>query len=48
MASQPIGQQQSIRFGDDFELDVRTRSLRRGSHVVKLERIPAGDFGAAA
>ncbi len=40
MASQPIGQQQSIRFGDDFELDVRTRRLRRGSHVLKLERIP--------
>src|SRR5450755_2932667 len=40
MASQPIGLQQSIRFGDDFELDVRTRRLRRGSHVLKLERIP--------
>ena len=40
MASQPIGLQHSIRFGDDFELDVRTRRLRRGSHVLKLERIP--------
>ena len=35
-----FGLQQSIRFGDDFELDVRTRRLRRGSHVLKLERIP--------
>ncbi len=40
MASQPIGQQQSIRFGDDFELNVRTRRLCRGSHMLKLERIP--------
>jgi len=40
MASQPIGLQLPIRFGDDFELDVRTRRFRRGSHVLKLERIP--------
>jgi len=40
MASQPIGLQQSIRFGEDFELDLRPRRLRRGSHVLKLERIP--------
>jgi TolB-like protein/DNA-binding winged helix-turn-helix (wHTH) protein/Tfp pilus assembly protein PilF len=38
--SQPIGLQQSIRFGEDFELDLRPRRLRRGSHVLKLERIP--------
>ena len=31
---------QSIRFGDDYELDLRPRRLRRGSHVLKLERIP--------
>ncbi len=40
MTSQPFGLQQSIRFGEDFELDLRPRRLRRGSHVLKLERIP--------
>jgi len=40
MTSQPVGLQQSIRFGEDFELDLRPRRLRRGSHVLKLERIP--------
>ncbi len=40
MTSQPIGLQSSIRFGEDFELDLSPRRLRRGSHVVKLERIP--------
>jgi TolB-like protein/DNA-binding winged helix-turn-helix (wHTH) protein len=41
MASPPIGLQQTIRFGEDFELDVRPRRLRRGgSRVLKLERIP--------
>jgi len=40
MRPQPTGLQQSIRFGEDFELDLRLRRLRRGSHVLKLERIP--------
>jgi TolB-like protein/DNA-binding winged helix-turn-helix (wHTH) protein/Tfp pilus assembly protein PilF len=40
MTSQPFGLPQSIRFGEDFELDLRPRRLRRGSHVQKLERIP--------
>jgi TolB-like protein/DNA-binding winged helix-turn-helix (wHTH) protein/Tfp pilus assembly protein PilF len=40
MTSQLIGLQQSIRFGEGFELDLRPRRLRRGSHVLKLERIP--------
>ncbi len=40
MSSQPVGLQPSIRFGEDFELDLRPRRLRRGSHVLKLERIP--------
>ena len=31
---------QSIRLGDGYELDLRPRRLRRGSHVLKLERIP--------
>jgi hypothetical protein len=38
--SQPIGVQQSIRFGEEFELDLRPRRLRRGNHVLRLERIP--------
>jgi TolB-like protein/DNA-binding winged helix-turn-helix (wHTH) protein/Flp pilus assembly protein TadD len=40
MASNPVGAQQPIRFGEDYELDLRPRRLRRGSHVLKLERIP--------
>jgi len=40
LTSQPIGLQHSIRFGEEFELDLRPRRLRRGSHVLKLERIP--------
>ena len=40
MSSQPIGLQHPIRFGEDFELDLRPRRLRRGSRVLKLERIP--------
>jgi TolB-like protein/DNA-binding winged helix-turn-helix (wHTH) protein/Flp pilus assembly protein TadD len=40
MTPQPIGLQQSIRFGEDFELDLRPRRLRRNDRVLKLERIP--------
>jgi len=40
MTSQPLGLQQSIQFGEGFELDLRPRRLRRGSRVLKLERIP--------
>ena len=40
MASTPVREQQSIRFGEGCELDLRPRRLRRGSHVLKLERIP--------
>jgi DNA-binding winged helix-turn-helix (wHTH) protein len=40
MTSPPIGSQQSIAFGEDFELDLRPRRLRRSGQVVKLERIP--------
>ena len=32
--------EQPIRFGEGFELDLRPRRLRRGSQVLKLERIP--------
>ena len=40
MPSQPVGLQKSFHFGEDFELDLRSRRLRRGSRVLKLERIP--------
>jgi TolB-like protein/DNA-binding winged helix-turn-helix (wHTH) protein/Tfp pilus assembly protein PilF len=40
MTSHPVGLPQSIRFGEDFELDMSPRRLRRGSRVLKLERIP--------
>ena len=40
MASEPAGVEQPIRFGEGYEVDMRPRRLRRGSHVVKLERIP--------
>lgn len=40
MTSRPVGLQQSIRFSEDFELDLRPRRLRRGARVLKLERIP--------
>ena len=40
MASNSVAAQQPIRFGEDYELDLRPRRLRRGSHVLKLERIP--------
>src|SRR5260370_20033219 len=40
MTSKQIGLPQSIRCGEDFELDLRPRRLRRGGRVLKLERIP--------
>jgi TolB-like protein/DNA-binding winged helix-turn-helix (wHTH) protein/tetratricopeptide (TPR) repeat protein len=40
MASDLVQAQQPIRFGDGYELDLRPRRLRRGSQVLKLERIP--------
>src|ERR1700721_3343648 len=40
MASQPGGSEQPIRFGEGYELDLHPRRLRRGSHALKLERIP--------
>jgi len=32
--------QEPISFGEDFQIDVSARRLRRGGHVLKLERIP--------
>jgi TolB-like protein/DNA-binding winged helix-turn-helix (wHTH) protein/Flp pilus assembly protein TadD len=40
MASEPTGVEQTIRFGEGYELDLRPPRLRRGTHVLKLERIP--------
>src|ERR1700731_423358 len=40
MPPQPVGLQESFLFGEDFELDLRPRRLRRGTRVMKLERIP--------
>jgi TolB-like protein/DNA-binding winged helix-turn-helix (wHTH) protein/Flp pilus assembly protein TadD len=40
VASTPVREHQSIVLGDGYELDLRLRRLRRGSHVLKLERIP--------
>jgi TolB-like protein/DNA-binding winged helix-turn-helix (wHTH) protein/Flp pilus assembly protein TadD len=40
MASNATGVERPIQFGDGYELDVRPRRLRRGTHVLRLERIP--------
>ncbi|KAA6457236.1 tetratricopeptide repeat protein [Acidobacteria bacterium AB60] len=40
MATQPIGLPESIAFGEGFDFDLRPRRLRRGTRVLKLERIP--------
>jgi hypothetical protein len=40
MASDPAQLQQSIRFGEGYELDLCPRRLRHGTQVLKLERIP--------
>jgi TolB-like protein/DNA-binding winged helix-turn-helix (wHTH) protein len=32
--------EEPIRFGEDFEVDLRARRLRRGSDALKVERIP--------
>ncbi len=40
MASDQVRLSDSIRFGEDFDLDLRTYELRRAGRVLKLERIP--------
>ncbi len=40
MSSDPVRILETIRFGEDFELDQRAYELRRGGRVLKLERIP--------
>ena len=40
MASDPVKTAGPIRFGGDFELDLRSYELRRAGRLLKLERIP--------
>jgi predicted ATPase/serine/threonine protein kinase len=40
MASDPVKISDRIRFGEDFELDLRAYELRRAGRALKLERIP--------
>ncbi len=40
MAFNPVEMPDRVRFGEDFELDVRSYQLRRAGRVLKLERIP--------
>ncbi len=40
MASEPIRVEERVSFGDDFELEVNARRLRRRGHTLKMERIP--------
>ena len=40
MATEPVKIPEPIRFGEDFELDAGSYTLRRSGRVLKLERIP--------
>ena len=40
MPSDPVRIADQVRFGEDFELDLRSYELRRSGRVLKLERIP--------
>jgi predicted ATPase/DNA-binding winged helix-turn-helix (wHTH) protein len=40
VSSNPVRLPDSIRFGEDFDLDLRAYELRRAGRVLKLERIP--------
>jgi hypothetical protein len=40
MGPEPARIPESLKFGDDFELDLRSYELRRGRRLLKLERIP--------
>ncbi|MBZ5683107.1 MAG: tetratricopeptide repeat protein [Acidobacteriia bacterium] len=39
-SNHPVRLSDSIQFGEDFDLDLRTYELRRAGRVLKLERIP--------
>src|ERR1700723_1305154 len=40
VASDPVRVRESLRLGEDLELDLRSYQLRRSGRVLKLERIP--------
>ena len=40
MASDPVNLRETLRFGNDFELDLRAYELRCAGRVLKLEHIP--------
>ena len=40
MASEATRTRETLRLGEDFELDLRAYELRRSGRVLKLERIP--------
>jgi DNA-binding winged helix-turn-helix (wHTH) protein len=40
VASEPVRLVEPVRFGEDFELDLRAYALRRAGRPLKLERIP--------
>jgi Tol biopolymer transport system component/DNA-binding winged helix-turn-helix (wHTH) protein len=40
LSSEPVRLQETVRFGQDVELDLRAYELRRAGRVLKLERIP--------
>jgi len=40
MSSDPVKVADQLRFGEDFELDLRAYELRRAGRILKLERIP--------
>lgn len=40
MASEPVRITEPVKFGEDYELDVRAYQLRRSGRPLKLERIP--------
>ena len=40
MPSDPVKVADQLRFGEDFELDLRAYELRRNGRILKLERIP--------
>ena len=40
VGSIPAGAQESVRFGEDFQVDVRALELRHAGRVLKLERLP--------
>jgi TolB-like protein/DNA-binding winged helix-turn-helix (wHTH) protein/Flp pilus assembly protein TadD len=42
VATEPVGVQQAVKFGENFELDLGAYELRRAGQTVKLEPTPFG------